>query len=98
MEDFEKTIGFLGLTYRGDDISFLEILALEQKRLSGGLGERVGEAIAVIQSRRVAALAEVVEGMTRCMGLVDGHLRSRWRRGETTRRIAAGRQRRIALR
>lgn len=45
---------------------------LEQERFGGDLGERIGEAVAEIQSRRVAALAEVVEGLARQMRLLDG--------------------------
>jgi hypothetical protein len=61
----------------GDNVSFLEVVPLEKERLAGVLGQRVGEAIAEIQSGGVTALAEVVEGLARkvrvlhCDGLDD---------------------------
>src|SRR5271157_5988650 len=56
----------------GWDIGLLEILPLEEKRFAGDLGERIGEAIAEIQPGRVAALAEVEEGLARQMRLLNG--------------------------
>jgi hypothetical protein len=43
----------------GDDIRFLEILALEKQRVAGGLGQGIGEAVTEIQACRMAALAKV---------------------------------------
>ncbi len=48
------------------------MLTLEEKRLAGDLGERIGEAVAEIQPGRVAALAKVDEGLAREMRLLDG--------------------------
>ena len=55
-----------------EDIGLPEVVALEQKRLAGDLSERISEAIAEIQPRRVAAFAEVMEGLARDLRLLDG--------------------------
>ena len=56
----------------GWDVGLFEILPLEEERLAGDLGERIGEAVAEIQPGRVAALAEIEEGLARDMRLLDG--------------------------
>ena len=54
------------------DVGLFEILPLEQERLAGDLGERIGEAVAEIQPGRVAALSEVEEGLASQMRLLGG--------------------------
>jgi hypothetical protein len=56
----------------GGDVGLLEILALEEERLPDDLGERIGKAVAEIQPGRMAALAEVEEGLAQEMRLFDG--------------------------
>ncbi len=52
-----------------------EIVALEEQRLAGGPGERVGECVADVQSGRMAAAAEAPEGLAGDLGLVGGDRR-----------------------
>lgn len=47
------------------------MLPLVQKRFSGELGQRIGEAVTEIQSRGMAALAEIMKGLPRDVGLLD---------------------------
>jgi hypothetical protein len=54
-----------------------EIVALEQQRLVGGHGERVGEAVADIQPRLVAAAAEAAERVDGDLGLLRRDAASR---------------------
>lgn len=56
----------------GGDVGLLEILPFEEQSLASDLGERIGEAIAEVQSGGVAALAEVEECLPRQMRLLDG--------------------------
>ena len=53
-------------------VGLFEILPLEEERLAGDLGQRIGEAVAESQPGRVAALAEVEESLARDMRLLDG--------------------------
>jgi hypothetical protein len=55
---------------RRNQIGFLEILALEGG-CSGELGKRIGKAVATVQARRMASLADVVEGLARDVRLLD---------------------------
>jgi hypothetical protein len=51
-------------------IGLRKIVALEQQRLAASAGERVGEAVAEIQARRMpGALAEITIGGARDLGL-----------------------------
>jgi len=59
-------------SYGGDDVGFLKILPPEQERLAGDLGERIGEAVAEIQPRRMTPFSEIVEGLARNVRLLDG--------------------------
>ncbi len=56
----------------GLDIGECEVLALEQERFPGGFGQRVGEAVAKVQSRRVVAFAEPPPGPTGGLRMVRG--------------------------
>jgi hypothetical protein len=47
----------------GNDIRLSEIVSFEPERLAVHLGEGVSKAVAEIQSGRMAALAEAVEGL-----------------------------------
>ena len=56
----------------GLDIGECEVLALEQERFPGGFGQRVGEAVAKVQSHRVVAFAEPPPGPTGGLRMVRG--------------------------
>ena len=47
----------------GEDVGFFEVVPLEKETLTGNLGEGIGKAVAKVQRRRVASLAEVAEGL-----------------------------------
>lgn len=49
---------------RGDDIRLAEIRALEEERLTGRFGQRVGETIADIEGGAVPALPKAAERFT----------------------------------
>jgi anti-sigma B factor antagonist len=53
----------------GDKIGLFEILSLVEERLAGDLRERIGEAVAEIQSRRVAAFPKIEKRLPREMRL-----------------------------
>jgi hypothetical protein len=57
--------------YGGHEVGFLEIIPLEKQGFAGDLGKCIGEAVAKIQPGRMAALAEVVEGLAREMRLLN---------------------------
>jgi len=61
-----------GASEGGNDVCLAEVVSLEQQRLAGHLGERVGETVTEIQPCLVAALAEIVEGLAGDMRLFDG--------------------------
>src|SRR5207249_9130187 len=63
---------FCGASEGGNDVCLAEVVSLEQHRLAGRLGERVGETVAEIQPCLVAALAEIVKGLAGDMRLFDG--------------------------
>src|ERR1700688_2380800 len=57
----------------GSDVGLPKVVPLEEERLAGVLGERIGEAVAEIQPGRVTAFAEVVKGLAREMRVLDRH-------------------------
>jgi hypothetical protein len=59
--------------YGGDDVGLFEVVPFEKERLASEFGEGIGEAVTEIQPFRVAALAEVVEGLAREMRLLNRH-------------------------
>ncbi len=48
---------------RRNDVGFREIVAFEQERLACGSGERVGEAVAGVQTCLVLSLTEIAKGL-----------------------------------
>src|ERR1035438_4302730 len=56
-----------------DDVGLSEVVSFEKKRLASEFGEGIGEAVTEIEPRRMAALAEVVEGLAREMRLLNRH-------------------------
>ena len=55
----------------GDDVGLTEVVPLEQEGLARDLGERIGEAVAEIQSGRVPAFAKVEECLAREVRLLE---------------------------
>src|SRR3546814_8982460 len=50
-----------------------KIIALEQQRLVGRLGQRIGKAVAKVQARFVAALAEIEKRLSRQFAMIERH-------------------------
>src|SRR3546814_2159943 len=48
-------------------------MALEQQRLVGRLGQRIGKAVAKVQARFVAALAEIEKRLSRQFAMIERH-------------------------
>jgi len=59
--------------YGRDDVGLFEVVPFEKERFASKFGQGIGEAVTEIQPCRVAALAEVVEGLAREMRLLDSH-------------------------
>src|SRR6185312_15065565 len=57
--------------HRRGDVGLGEIVALEQQGFIGQLGKRVGEAVAIVEARRMTALAIAAPGATRLIGVLD---------------------------
>src|SRR3546814_6256619 len=47
--------------------------SLEQQRLVGRLGQRIGKAVAKVQARFVAALAEIEKRLSRQFAMIERH-------------------------
>ena len=53
----------------GRDIGFLEVLAFMEQRLASDFSERAGEAVTIVEARRVPTFAIVHVCLARGMGL-----------------------------
>jgi hypothetical protein len=57
--------------YGRDDVGLFEVVPFEKERFASEFGQSIGEAVTEIEPCRVAALAEVVKGLAREMGLLN---------------------------
>ena len=60
-------------TLRSYDVGQREVLALEEQRFPAHLRQRVREAVAEVQRRRVVAPSKATPGPARCARLLAGH-------------------------
>ena len=60
------------LSHCGDNVGFVEIVALVQERLARDPRERISEAITEIQTRRMATLAKIEKSLSRKLPLFNG--------------------------
>ena len=76
----------------GLDIGKREVPALEQQGLTSSFRQRVGKAVAEVQSRRVVALAESPPGPARGLRMVGGDRRKLdWRPVQEEVKLTPGR-------